>query len=118
LSAEPRHQRSKSRGAIPQPVGDLIQGKALDEDGTQRLVAALHGLLWFQKEATASLVVHDVDLKRLTIFRATTPLNVTLLHGRPQADFGAAKSKTAENRPIVEQPINAQEYQASDLRTL
>jgi hypothetical protein len=109
LCSEWRHQRSKGRGAIAEPIGHRIRGKALDEEGTQRLVAALKGLLWFQEEATASLVVHGVDLESLTIFRASRPLDGSLLHAGSQADFQAARSKNAENRPIAEQPINAQE---------
>jgi hypothetical protein len=94
----------------------LIQGKAVDEDGTQCLIAALEGLPGFQKEATASLVVHDVGLKRLTVNRATTPLNVTLLHGGSQADYSGWRVKRAGKQASVEQSINAQEYLNKNFR--
>jgi len=57
---KPGDQRPESRRAIAEPVSDLVQRKTFEEDCSEGLVATMGALSWFEEEATAHAVIHDV----------------------------------------------------------
>jgi hypothetical protein len=75
LRPKTRRKRLERTWSIAKTFSGLIERKAIEKDGSQRLVAAVESIFWLMKETSAHLVVHDVGLKKLTNYRATPARN-------------------------------------------
>jgi hypothetical protein len=65
LGAESRHNRLEGPGTVAEALGGVIERKAIDEDGAQRLIAAVESLFGLMKESSAHLVIHDAGLAQV-----------------------------------------------------
>jgi hypothetical protein len=75
LRPKTRHKRFESSWPVAETFSGLIERKAIDKDGAQRLVTAVQGIFGLMKETSAHLVVHDAGPGKLTNYRATPAEN-------------------------------------------
>jgi hypothetical protein len=86
---------------IAEAFRGLIQGKALDKDGTQGFEAAVQGLLGIEEELPADVVVHGAGLGRLTNFGSKPSRHDIPNQAAPEARTEMMKAGEAEKARIL-----------------